>query len=137
MAAEIDLLKAELGEVEGPRSAAPFRVEPKEPMTRETRRSPSQQSKAFASDQERPHRGGEAADPGSPDRMRRRWTPLKKLRVLLAVQSGALAERDLWEKLRISETEFNSWRRAFAEFGYAGLKTTQLQKLRRRGARRK
>jgi hypothetical protein len=77
----------------------------------------------------------DAIAPGPSDWTSRRWTPLKKFRILEAVRSGALAEADLWDKLRISAAEFSSWQRRFDEFGYAGLKTTRLQYLRRRCGR--
>ncbi len=101
-------------------------------VTRETCRPLPARHQAAAGEHSQPRRPTDDIEPGPSDWMRRRWTPLKKFRILEAVRSGALAEADLWDKLRISASEFSSWQRTFDEFGYAGLKTTRLQYLRRR-----
>lgn len=100
-------------------------------MTSATPRPLSSGSCVAAGEEVRPVPASNGADPAPADWMRRRWTPLKKFEILEAVRSGELAIGDLWDRLRISEPEFASWRQTFDEFGYSGLKTTHLQSLRR------
>lgn len=91
-------------------------------MSREMRRSPTLQSEACAHEQGKRRRRRAAG--GRRPRSCGVWR-----------RSGAPAQRDLWDKHRISKSESKSWQRTFAEFGYAGLKRVQLQNLRRRGSR--
>ena len=56
-----------------------------------------------------------------------RWGPARKARVVLAVQAGFLRLEDALALYRLSIEEFQSWQRALALKGTAGLRVTNLR----------
>lgn len=59
-----------------------------------------------------------------------RWTSSRKAKVLQQIENGTITEADAWNKWKISAPELTEWRRAFAERGLHGLKTTKLPRRR-------
>lgn len=60
-----------------------------------------------------------------------RWTPGRKGAVLLAVTMNQLTLEEACRRYDLSEAELAEWFAAFKTYGYAGLRTTRSQKLRR------
>lgn len=59
-----------------------------------------------------------------------RWVANRKQTVVLAVTHGLIPRDEALRRYGLSEEEFDSWCRAVASHGTAGLKVTSLQKYR-------
>jgi hypothetical protein len=55
----------------------------------------------------------------------RRWVIRRKAEVVTAVRAGLLTLEEALARYGLTGEEFESWRRAFARHGMAGLRTTQ------------
>ena len=60
----------------------------------------------------------------------RRWVIRRKAAVVSAVQSGLLSEEDACTRYSLSLEEFQSWQKAIAKNGMAGLRVTRTQQYR-------
>jgi transposase-like protein len=72
----------------------------------------------------------------------RRWTPKRKLAVILAVAVGEITFEELAARYRMSAEEFRSWQRDYEDHGEVGLHASRLQhyglkRIRRSGRKRK
>ena len=54
-----------------------------------------------------------------------RWVIRRKAEVVTAVRAGLLTVEEALARYGLTGEEFESWRRAFARHGMAGLRTTQ------------
>lgn len=61
----------------------------------------------------------------------RRWVISRKAAVVSAVQSGLISQEDACSRYSLSLEEFQSWQKAIAENGVAGLRVTRVQHYRK------
>ena len=57
----------------------------------------------------------------------RRWVIRRKAAVVTAVQNGLISQEDACTRYSLSLEEFQSWQKAIAENGVAGLRVTRVQ----------
>lgn len=63
-----------------------------------------------------------------PEPETRRWVPRRKARVVAAVEGGLISRECAFERYRLTEEEFNSWKAAMMRVGMRGLCVTKLGK---------
>jgi len=61
----------------------------------------------------------------------RRWVARRKATVVSAVLGGLLTIKETCDRYSLSEEEFLSWQRAFAQYGVPGLRITKRQDYRK------
>ncbi len=61
----------------------------------------------------------------------RRWVARRKATVVSAVLGGLLTIKETCDRYSLSEEEFLSWQRAFAQYGVLGLRITKRQEYRK------
>ena len=57
----------------------------------------------------------------------KRWSPLRKMDLLVAIDKGLISEDDVIKTYLITKEELASWRAGFAADGARGLRVTHLQ----------
>ena len=57
----------------------------------------------------------------------RRWVVRRKAAVVTAVDSGLISQEDACARYSLSIEEFQSWQKAIAKNGVAGLRVTRVQ----------
>src|SRR5262245_14500742 len=66
----------------------------------------------------------------------KRWVIARKAAVVAAVRGGLLRLEDACSRYALSSDEILSWQDSIDHFGLAGLRTTQIQRYRRRRPKR-
>ena len=61
----------------------------------------------------------------------RRWAARHKATVVTAVRGGLLTLEETCDRYKLSEEEFQSWERAFTQYGVLGLRITKRQEYRK------
>ena len=62
----------------------------------------------------------------------RRWVSRRKAAVVAGVKAGLITLEEACRRYALSEDEFNTWAHNLDSYGLAGLKTTQIRRLRGR-----
>ena len=65
-----------------------------------------------------------------PPKETRRWVASRKATVIQAVEHGLISKKAAMDRYRLSEEEFDLWRKAIRDHGVEALKVTALQKYR-------
>ena len=58
----------------------------------------------------------------------RRWTPLRKARIVVAVQGGLISADEVCRRYDLSMDELEIWQREFERSGTKGLRVTRIKR---------
>lgn len=59
-----------------------------------------------------------------------RWTPTRKLDLLVDIAAGEITRAGAFERFGVTEAELDSWERRWAAYGARGLSVTKMQRFR-------